>query len=328
MAKIGRFCGISKCKTFLISLYARAEITGFLCIFAKTILPMKHFLLVLCLTVLAVSAAAQEPYGAEILHKQAPVVPVYMVFAGDTIRFDRPDYKERMDRELISYTYMHTNTTLILKRSRRYFEQLVPILKKYGIPEDLKYLMAIESNLDPKAISSAGAAGLWQFTRATAQQYGLEISTEVDERYNIEKETVAACQFLKDALDKFGNWMTVAASYNAGQAGILKRLTDQRQTNAMELWLPEETSRYMFRLLAMKMFFEHPAAFGFDVPMDERYPYVAPRKTVTVSGPIENLVDFAEKHGTTYARLKGANLWLRADKLTNKSKKTYEILIP
>ena len=301
---------------------------GVFVIFAQTTSPMKRILVSLALSCLVLTAAAQEPYSAETLHKQAPVVPVYMVFAGDTIRFDRPDFKERMDRELISYTYMHTNTTLILKRSRRYFDQVGPILRKYGIPDDLKYLMAIESNLDPKALSSAGAAGLWQFTKSTATQYGLEVSGEVDERYHIEKETVAACKFLKDALAKFGNWMTVAASYNAGQAGIRKRLDDQRQTTALELWLPEETSRYMFRLLAMKMFFEHPAAFGFDVPMDERYPYVAPRKTVTVSGPTESLVDFAESNGTTYARLKGANLWLRSDKLTNKNKKTYEILIP
>lgn len=271
---------------------------------------------------------APVPYDRESLHKQAPVVPVFMVFAGDTVRFDRPDFRERMDRELISYTYMHTNTTLILKRSRRYFEQVIPILRRYGIPEDLVYLMSIESNLDPKALSSAGAAGLWQFTKATATQYGLEVGTEVDERYNIEKETVAACKFLKDAYAKFGNWMTVAASYNAGQAGIRKRLDDQRQTSALELWLPEETARYMFRLLAMKMFFEHPAAFGFDVPMEERYPYVAPRRTVSVSTGIESLVDFAESHHTTYARLKAANLWLRSDKLTNKNKKTYEILIP
>ena len=290
---------------------------------------MKRFLpLFFLVCLLPLRLSAQEPYSAEVLHKQAPVVPVYMVFAGDTIRFDRPDYRERMDRELISYTYMHTNTTLILKRSKRYFEQIVPILKEYGIPEDLKYLMCIESNLDPKALSSAGAAGLWQFTKATAQGYGLEVGTEVDERYHIEKETIAACKFMKDALKTFGNWMTVAASYNAGQAGIRKRLSDQRQRNALELWLPEETSRYLFRLLAMKMLFEHPAAFGFDIPQEEMYPYIPPKETVSVSGPIENLVDFAEKHKTTYARLKGANLWLRSDKLTNKNKKTYEIIIP
>lgn len=284
------------------------------------------FLMAACLSVS--SLAAQDLFSREMLHKQPPQVPVYSVFAGDTIRFDRPDFRERMDRELISFTYMHTNTTLMLKRSRRYFEIVVPILRREGIPEDLKYLMAIESNLDPKAVSSAGAAGLWQFTRATAQTYGLECNSEVDERYHIEKETVAACKFFKDALAKYGNWMTVAASYNAGQAGISRRLTDQRQTNALELWLPEETARYMFRLLAAKMLFEHPAAFGFDVPENERYPYVAPRETVTVSEPVPSLVDFAEKHGTTYARLKEANLWLRDNKLTNKSRKAYQILIP
>lgn len=290
---------------------------------------MKRTVLLLMAACLSVSSlAAQDLFSREMLHKQPPQVPVYSVFAGDTIRFDRPDFRERMDRELISFTYMHTNTTLMLKRSRRYFEIVVPILRREGIPEDLKYLMVIESNLDPKAVSSAGAAGLWQFTRATAQTYGLECNSEVDERYHIEKETVAACKFFKDALAKYGNWMTVAASYNAGQAGLSRRLTDQRQTNALELWLPEETARYMFRLLAAKMFFEHPAAFGFDVPENERYPYVAPRETVTVSEPVSSLVDFAEKHGTTYARLKEANLWLRDNKLTNKSRKTYQILIP
>ena len=271
---------------------------------------------------------AQDLFSRETLHKQPPQVPVYMVFAGDTVRFDRPDFRERMDRELISFTYMHTNSTLMLKRSRRYFEIVVPILRQEGIPEDLKYLMAIESNLDPKAVSSAGAAGLWQFTRATAQTYGLECNGEVDERYHIEKETVAACKFFKDAFAKYGDWMTVAASYNAGQAGISRRLADQHQTNALDLWLPEETARYLFRLLSVKMLFEHPAAFGFDVPESERYPYVKPRETVTVSDPVPSLVDFAEKHGTTYARLKEANLWLRDSKLTNKNRKAYKILIP
>ena len=223
---------------------------------------------------------------------------------------------------------MHTNTTLMLKRSRRYFAQIVPILKQQGIPEDLKYLMAIESSLDPKALSVAGAAGLWQFTKATAQTYGLEVSTEVDERYNIEKETVAACKFLKDAYRKYGDWMTVAASYNAGQGGISKRREAQKQKSALDLWLPEETARYMFRLLAVKMFFENPAAFGFNVPMSERYPYIEPKDVLTVNYPVPSLVDFAIEHGTTYARLKEANLWLRDDKLTNKGNKTYKVVIP
>lgn len=262
-------------------------------------------------------------------HPQAPSVPKMIVFAGDTIRFDRQDIYERMDRELISFTYMHTNSTLMLKRSKRIFAKVVPILRANGVPEDLKYLMAIESNFDPKALSSAGAAGLWQFTKSTAKEYGLEVSSEVDERYHIEKETVAACQYLLKAYDKYGDWMTVAASYNGGQNGISKRIENQRQRKAMDLWLVEETSRYMFRILAAKMFFEDPTSFGFYVREKDKYPVEPkPKETVSVSGPIENLVDFAEEHGIRYATLKGANLWLRDSKLTNKAGKTYEIVIP
>ncbi len=262
-------------------------------------------------------------------HLQAPSVPKMIVFAGDTIRFDRQDIYERMDRELISFTYMHTNSTLMLKRSKRIFAKVVPILRANGVPEDLKYLMAIESNFDPKALSSAGAAGLWQFTKSTAKEYGLEVSSEVDERYHIEKETVAACKYLLEAYDKYGDWMTVAASYNGGQNGISKRIENQRQRKAMDLWLVEETSRYMFRILTAKMFFEDPASFGFYVREKDKYPVEPkPKETVSVSGPIENLVDFAEEHGIRYATLKGANLWLRDSKLTNKAGKTYEIVIP
>lgn len=262
-------------------------------------------------------------------HPQAPSVPKMIVFAGDTIRFDRQDIYERMDRELISFTYMHTNSTLMLKRSERIFAKVVPILRANGVPEDLKYLMAIESNFDPKALSSAGAAGLWQFTKSTAKEYGLEVSSEVDERYHIEKETVAACKYLLKAYDKYGDWMTVAASYNGGQNGISKRIENQRQSKAMDLWLVEETSRYMFRILTAKMFFEDPASFGFYVREKDKYPVEPkPKEIVSVSGPIENLVDFAEEHGIRYATLKGANLWLRDSKLTNKAGKTYEIVIP
>ena len=185
------------------------------------------------------------------------------MFAGDTIRFDRQDLYERMDRELISFTYMHTNSTLMLKRSDRMFAKVLPIMREEGVPEDLKYLMAIESNFEPKALSSAGAAGLWQFTKSTAKEYGLEVTAEVDERYDIEKETRAACRYLKDAYAKFGDWMTVAASYNGGQNGIARRIESQRRKKAMDLWLVEETSRYMFKIRAVKMCFESPEAFGF-----------------------------------------------------------------
>ena len=282
---------------------------------------------VLCAVLAAASAFAQR-YVNEELQFQSPSVPQYVVFAGDTVRFNRSDLYERMDRELIAFTYSHINSLLMLKRSERIFQQIEPILKLYGIPDDLKYLMAIESNLSPKALSSVGAAGLWQFTKVTGREYGLIIDNEVDERYNIEKETVAACQFLQKAYARYGDWMTVAASYNAGQGGVSKRLADQKQKSALNLLLVEETSRYMFRVLVAKMFFENPALFGFRVDQFEKYPYYSPRKVVTVSGPIESLVDFAEQNGCSYMQLKEANLWLRDNKLVNKAMHSYKIIIP
>lgn len=262
------------------------------------------------------------------LHPIAPSVPESIEFAGKTYRFDTDAMYERMDRELIAFTYMHTNSTLMLKRSTRYFSMVVPILKANGIPEDMKYLMAIESNLDPKAVSVSGAAGLWQFLKSTAPQYGLEVSSEVDERYNIEKETEAACKFFKEAYAKYGDWLTVAASYNAGQGGITRRINDQKQSSALNLFLPEETSRYMFRILTAKMFFENPSSFGFDVPKEDYYPYREPKKVITVTTSIPSLPDFAADNGVTYADLRNANLWLLGTKLTVPAGKSYKIIIP
>jgi hypothetical protein len=216
----------------------------------------------------------------------------------------------------------------MIKRANRYFPQIEPLLKAGGVPDDLKYLMVIESNVDPKAVSSAGAAGFWQFMKETGKGFGLVVDNEVDERYNLEKATLAACKYFKQAKAKYKDWMTVAASYNAGQGGISKRLTDQHQSSAMDLWLVEETSRYMFRILAAKLYFQNPAAFGFTFTREELYPYIPPREEVEVSGPIEDLAAFAEKYGVSYFDLKNANLWLRDSKLVNKERKTYYIAIP
>ena len=257
-----------------------------------------------------------------------PAVPEMLVFAGDTIRFDRADLRERMDRELIAFSYMHTNSNLVIKRANRLFPVVEPILKEYGIPDDLKYLMVIESNLDPKSLSSAGAAGLWQFVQSTGREYGLEVNANIDERYNTKKATVAACKYLAEAYQKYGNWMTVAASYNGGQNGISRRLEEQHQTNALDLWLVEETSRYMFRLMAVKMLFENPRLFGFSFTVEDLYPYIPPKREVVITDPVEDLVKFAEEQGITYADLKRANLWLRESKLNNSSHRTYIIEIP
>lgn len=216
----------------------------------------------------------------------------------------------------------------MIKRANKYFPQVEPILKRMGIPDDLKYLMVIESNLDPSAQSGAGAAGLWQFTQSTGRIYGLEVNANIDERYNTVKATEAACKFLKEAYEKYGNWMTVAASYNGGQQGMDRRIEAQHQTDALNMWLVDETSRYMFRLLAVKMMFENPAKFGFRFKREDLYPYIPIKEQIKITDPVEDLVAFAEKHKISYADLKRANLWLRESKLNNKSHRTYYIDIP
>ena len=276
-------------------------------------------------------ASAQIPPAQAFPHavmNSQPAVPEYMVFAGDTVRFDTTERRERMDREILTFCYMHSTSLLMIKRANRYFPQIEPLLKLSGVPDDLKYLCVIESNLDPKAVSTAGAAGFWQFMKATAKEYGLVVDTEVDERYNTRKATLAACRYLKDAYKKFGDWMSVAASYNGGQAGISKRLEDQRQSSALDLWLVEETARYMYRLLACKMYFENPAAFGFTFTAESLYPYIPVKEEITVDGGIESLVDFAERHGVSYSDLKRANLWLRDSRLVNKDRRSFVVAIP
>lgn len=277
---------------------------------------MRKLLLLIAASLIGASMSAQ------------PSVPKSYVFAGQKVSFERSDMYERMDREVIAFTYMHSTSILMLKRSAKFFPQVEPILKEYGLPDDLKYIMVIESNLDPNAYSKAGAAGLWQLMPAVARENGLEVNANVDERYNVEKATRVACKILKKSYTKFGDWLTVAAAYNAGQGGISSRLEKQHQTKAQDLWLVEETSRYMFRVMAAKMMFEDPASFGFMVPEMSKYQYVAPREVVSVKDPVSNLVEFALKHAVTYAQLKSANLWLREDKLNNTSHKEYRIIIP
>ena len=267
-------------------------------------------------------------YSVAQTQSGVPKVPEQMTFAGQTIKLDRADLRERMDRELVAFTYSHTNSTLMIKRANRLFPQIEPILKRMGIPDDLKYLMVIESNLDPQAASSAGAAGLWQFIQSTGRSYGLEVNANIDERYHTVKATEAACRFLNEAYEKYGNWMTVAASYNGGQQGMDRRIVDQHQTDAMDMWLVTETSRYMFRLLAAKMMFENPSQFGFYFTREDLYPYIPIKEQIKITDPVDDLVAFAEEHGISFADLKRANLWLRESKLNNNSHRTYYIDIP
>jgi membrane-bound lytic murein transglycosylase D len=253
-------------------------------------------------------------------------IPDNLTFCGRQVPTFDTDVRERMDRELLVNTYWQSNTLLFHKRAHRWFPLIEPILKKNGVPDDFKYLAVIESGL-MNSVSPSGAVGYWQILEATAKQYGLEVNTEVDERYHVEKSTEAACKYLKEAYEKFGSWELAAASYNMGMGGVSKQVSRQRTRNFYDLILNQETSRYVFRIIAVKLIMENPTRYGFHFREKDLY---KPDKTyeVKITGPVKDFADFAEEHKTTYKILKIFNPWLREPTLTNKDGKTYVVKLP
>lgn len=268
-----------------------------------------------------------EPESAEFSDVVNPSIPSSVKFAGSEIDLDPIHMWERLDRELTAITYTHGNTLLAIKRANRYFPVLAPILKKNGLPADMIYLAVIESTLNPRALSPAKAAGLWQLMPATGKEYGLEVNDDVDERYDPVKATEAASRYLKNAYAKYGNWESVAASYNGGMARISKELGAQQAESAFNLYLADETMRYIFRMLAMKLIMENPSAYGFNLTADQLYQPIV-YKTVEVSGPVDDWAAWAKEQGIDYLTLREHNPWIRSKSLPNKTGKTYKVNIP
>ena len=253
-------------------------------------------------------------------------LPETMTFCGEEVPLDLYFVRERLERELMVNSYRHSATILQLKRTTRWFPVMEPIMEQYGLPEDFKYLAMIESELT-NAVSPAKAVGFWQFLESTGKQYSLEINKEVDMRYNVEKETVAACKYLKESYSKFGSWTAAAAAFNCGNGRISKTMEEQRVDSYFDMLLPEETQRYVYRILALKLITENPEKYGFTIRDNGWYrPYET--KTVTVVQSIPDLVDFAYRQGTNYKMLKYFNPWLRSTSLTVSPGNSYEIKIP
>ena len=253
-------------------------------------------------------------------------IPNGLSFAGEKVPTELDDIKERMDRELLVNTYWQSNGLLLIKRAHKYFPLIEPLLKKYGIPDDFKYLAVAESGLENNS-SPAGAAGFWHFLKSSAKEYGLEVNQNVDERYNLEKSTKVAAEYLKKSKKRFGTWTLAAAAYNAGNARIARSLKKQQVTNYYDLLLNSETSRYVFRIVALKEVLSNPRKYGFEFEEDDLY-NLPDIKTVKVDTVITNIASFAKKFKTNYKELKLNNAWLRENKLNNKSRKLYKIKIP
>jgi membrane-bound lytic murein transglycosylase D len=261
-------------------------------------------------------------------HLFTPVeLPGKLTFAGEEVPMEYYDVRENLDRELLSTVYFHSQTIRYIKNAPRYFSIIEPILKANGIPEDFKYLCVAESGFDPRAVSPAKAVGMWQLLEMPAKENHLEINNEIDERYHIEKSTEAACQILKSAYQKYGSWSLVAAAYNGGRAGLDQKMAQQKSKSYYDLLFVEETSRYVFRILALKLVMEDPKEYGFMIKKNDLYPIIETRN-IEVKGPIADLAAFAIDKGITYKTLKMFNPWLRETFLKNPLHKTYILKIP
>lgn len=256
-----------------------------------------------------------------------PALPEHIEFCGEAAPLDQWEVREKLDRELLVNAYLHGSQLYIQKLAGRYFPIIEQRLKENNMPDDLKYVCVAESSLQQNAWSGVGAASFWQFMKDTGPRYGLEINDEVDQRFDVVKATDAACQYFRDAYQKFGSWTAAAASYNCGQAGYAKQLEFQQGANYYDLIFPEETNRYVFRILALKYILTNPRKFGMIVEPQEAYKPI-PYRVVTVSQTVPDLAEFAKTNGTSYKMLKIYNPWLRAHKLTVKPGKTYDIHLP
>lgn len=253
-------------------------------------------------------------------------LPTEISFADEPVPIDVADVRERFDKELQINCYLHSNTLFLLKRANRWLPQMKPILDRYNIPDDFKYLPLIESNL-LNVRSPRDAVGYWQILADSGREIGLEINNEVDERYDPLKATEAACKYLTKAYSKFGNWTLVAASYNRGVSGVKRAMNEQQEQSFYDLYLNDETSRYVFRIVAIKEIMENPVKYGFKINEGNLYEE-EPLRYVEVTETIKDFVAFAKANGTNYKLLKRHNPWLRAEKLTVKKGKIYRIALP
>ncbi|NNE75928.1 MAG: lytic transglycosylase domain-containing protein [Pricia sp.] len=305
----------------------------------KNVLMILGVFFVISTLIFAVQATAEQPEKAvdmaenkvdknvaEGYRISAIDIPEDLNFAGEIVPQDDPEIMERIDREFLVNTYWQSNAVLLIKRANKYFPIIEPILAKNGIPDDFKYLAVAESGLQ-NVVSHAGATGFWQIMKATGKEYGLEINSNVDERYHLEKSTEVACAYLKKWKEKYGSWTLTAASYNAGPGAINKYLGIQQVDDYYDLLLGQETGRYVFRIMAIKEILSQPEKYGFDIGEEDMYKAV-PTFKVEIDEPVFSFADFAQQYEINYKILKRHNPWLREPHLNNSSRKLYTIEIP
>ena len=287
------------------------------------------FTLHLCSQQMVQSTGEGEEKSSKVTAKQMfspPTLPGALTFAGEPVPLHVPDVAERLDRELLTNSYLHATTLLGLKRMQRYLPEIERMLRENDVPDDFKYLALAES-LFGQVTSPAGASGFWQLMPDTARGYGMLVNSEVDERFHVEKATLAACRYLKSAKKRFGTWTNAAASYNRGMGGLDRAFEQQKVTSYYDLYLNDETSRYMFRILALKEVLGNPERYNFDFKPEDGYKPL-PSRPVVVTSTIQDLPLYAQQQGTNYKTLKLYNPWIKDYKLTVPQGKEFVLRLP
>lgn len=285
---------------------------------------MRYLLTLLAAFTVCTASYGQSPFSKVVI----PSVPTFLEFAGERVPLDNFDTRESLQRELLVTSYMHSSTLRALLHTKRYFAIIEPILEANGVPNDFKYLAMAESALNPNAMSAAKAAGLWQIMPGTGRDHGLLVGSEVDERYDVEKSTEAACKHLLKSYAEFGSWALAAAAYNLGDAGVRRRIDKQGVTNYYDAFLPEETLRYMFRILSFKLIVENPSFYGYMIQSGDYYPVLDNYTEITVDDAQIDWSKVAKDNGTTYKMLRQLNHWIRDYEYKNTARRKLTVKIP
>jgi hypothetical protein len=296
-------------------------------------MPLRFFLISLSIISLALLLVYFSPVSDEAFRQKflteyqilSPPLPDSLFFADEKVPMEQFDVRERIEREFLVNTYWQSQTILLLKRSARWFPVLDSILTANKVPTDFKFLAAAESGFI-NVVSPAGAVGFWQFLKTTGKKYGLEINDEIDERYNVEKSTEAACKYFLRSYQQFNSWALVAASYNMGMEGVEQQIEKQKVSSYYDLLLNDETFRYVARIIAMKEILMHPDNYGFHIRQKDLYsPYQY--SEICVDSSVTDLADLSLSQNINYKKLKLLNPWLRQNAITNKSGKSYFVKI-
>lgn len=296
----------------------------------KHFLAAGSFLLIILILQVSYFYISRQETGNDFLNSNYKIsgiaIPKDLNFAGEKVPVDEFAIRENFMEQILKNTYWQSHSLVIHKRARKWFPVIERILKKNKIPDDFKYLAVVESNLT-NSISPKGATGFWQIIESTGLGYGLEINENIDERYNVERSTEAACKYFKEAYKKFNNWTLVAASYNLGMGGINSKLKNQDADDYYDLLLNSETGEYLYKVLAVKEILSRPEAYGFKIKKRD-LSGIANTYKVQVDSTIKDISLFAEKYRIKLNVLIIFNPWIRANVLNNPEKKVYVLTLP